>query len=142
MTYVRTIIRELSLSLEKYQLAFCTYGRTSAIYTRKWFPLQGELASLTKKMLYSLINNKPILIHSKLAASIVQDTLAREAVENEGGEEETTGGYFYCYFYRSAQARKSFRFLALEFNSQKTNAPASQYGGRVWVPVTKRAHGY
>ena len=45
-------------------------------------------------MLYSLINNKPILIRSKLAASIVQDTLAREAVENEGGEEETTGGYF------------------------------------------------
>ena len=38
------------------------------MYTRKWFPLQGELASLTKKMLYSLINNKPILIRSKLAA--------------------------------------------------------------------------
>ena len=77
-----------------------TYIRTdSTIYTRKWFPLQGELASLTKKMLYSLINNKPILIRSKLAASIVQDTFAREAVENEGGEEETTGGYFYCYFY-------------------------------------------
>ena len=49
-----------------------------------------------KKMLYSLINNKD---RSKLAASIVQDTFAREAVENEGGEEETTGGYFYCYFY-------------------------------------------
>ena len=65
----------------------------------KWFPLQGELASLTKKMLYFLINNKPILIRSKLAASIVQNTFAREAVENEGGEEETTGGYFYCYFY-------------------------------------------
>ena len=63
-------------------------------------------------MLYSLINNKPILIRSKLAASIVQDMFAREAVENEGGEEETTGGYF---------ARKSFRFLALEFNSQNTN---------------------
>ena len=75
-------------------------------------------------MLYSLINNKPILIRSKLAASIVQDTFAREAVENEGGEEETTEGYFYCYFYwyfyRSG--RKSFRFLALEFNSQNTNA--------------------
>ena len=68
------------------------------IITRKWFPLQGELASLTKKCCY-LINNKPILIRSKLAASIVQDTFAREAVENEGGEEETTGGYFYCYFY-------------------------------------------
>ena len=50
-------------------------------------------------MLYSLINNKKILIRSKLAASIVQDTIAREAVENEGGEKETTGGYFYCYFY-------------------------------------------
>ena len=114
------------------------------LHNRKWFPLQGELASLTKKMLYSLINNKPILIRSKLAASIFQDTLAREAVENEGGEEETTGGYFYCYFYWYfyCQARKSFRFLALEFNSQNTNAPASQYGGRVWVPATKRAHGY
>ena len=31
-----------------------------------------------------------------LAAGIVQDTFAGEA---EGGEEETTGGYFYCYFY-------------------------------------------
>ena len=40
-----------------------------------------------------------VLIRSKLAASIVQDTYAREAVENEGGEEETTGGYFNCYFY-------------------------------------------
>ena len=78
------------------------YVRTdSTIYSllEKWFPLQGELASLTKKMLYFLINNKPILIRSKLAASIVQNTFAREAVENEGGEEETTGGYFYCYFY-------------------------------------------
>ena len=46
-----------------------------------------------------VFNNKPILIRSKLAASIVQNTFAREAVENEGGEEETTGGYFYCYFY-------------------------------------------
>ena len=44
-------------------------------------------------------SNKPILIRSMLAASIVQDTFAGEAVENEGGEEETTGGYFYCYFY-------------------------------------------
>ena len=71
-----------------------------AITYTKWFPLQGELASLyNKKMLYSLINNKPILIRSKLASSIVQDTFAREAVENEGVEKETTGGYFYCYLY-------------------------------------------
>ena len=62
--------------------------------TRKWFPLQGELASPTKNVVFSLIR-------SMLAASIVQDTFAGEAVENEGGEEETTGGYFYWYFYRS-----------------------------------------
>ena len=30
-----------------------------------------------------------------LAAGIVQDTFAGEAGEGEGGEEETTGGYFY-----------------------------------------------
>ena len=48
-------------------------------------------------MLYFLINNKPILVHSMLAASIVKDTLAGEAVEGKGGEEETTGGYFYCF---------------------------------------------
>ena len=41
----------------------------------------------------------------------------------------------------TAQAGKSFRFLALEFNSQSTNV-RRQYGGRVWVPETKRAHGY
>ena len=56
-------------------------------------------------MLYFLINNKPILIRSMLAASIVQDTFAGETVDNEGGEEETTGGYFYCYTF-TAQARK------------------------------------
>ena len=67
-------------------------------YTRKWFPLQGELAPIIK-MLYFLINNKPILIHSMLAAGIVQDTFAGEAGEYEGGEEEITGGYFYCFFY-------------------------------------------
>ena len=75
------------------------FGYTIIYILEKWFPLQGELASLTKKMLYFLINNKPILIRSKLTASIVQNTFAREAVEKEGGEEETTGGYFYCYFY-------------------------------------------
>ena len=44
-----------------------------------------------------------------LTAGIVQDMFAGEAVEGEGGEEETTGGYFYCYFYWyfTAQARKS-----------------------------------
>ena len=40
-----------------------------------------------------------------LAAGIVQDTFAGEAGEGEGGEEETTGGYFYWNFY--AQARTS-----------------------------------
>ena len=45
-------------------------------------------------MLYFLINNKPILISSMLAAGIVQDRFVGEAVEGEGGEEETTGGYF------------------------------------------------
>ena len=41
----------------------------------------------------------------------------------------------------TAQARKSFRFLALEFNSQNTNArtPIRREG---LVPETKRAHGY
>ena len=70
-------------------------------------------------MLYFLINNKPILIRSKLAASIVQNTFAREAVEKEGGEEETTGGYSTVTSTGTftAQSRKSFRFLALEFNS-------------------------
>ena len=48
----------------------------------------------------NIINNEPILT-STLAAGIVQDMFAGEAREGEGGEEETTGGYFYCYFYRS-----------------------------------------
>ena len=48
-------------------------------------------------MLYFLIKNKLILVHSMLAAGIVQDTFAGEAVEGEGGKEETTGGYFYWY---------------------------------------------
>ena len=57
-------------------------------------------------MLYFLINNK---ISCMLAAGIVQDRFVEEAVEGEGGEEETTGGYFYCYFYWYfyRQARKS-----------------------------------
>ena len=61
--------------------------------TRKWFPLQGELALLTNNM-YFLINNKSILIRSMLAAGIVQDTFAGEAGEGEGSEQEMTGDYF------------------------------------------------
>ena len=41
------------------------------------------------------------MIRSMLAAGIVQDTFAGEAVEGEGGEEEMAGGYFYWCFYRS-----------------------------------------
>ena len=55
-------------------------------------------------MLYFLINNKPILVHSMLAAGIVQDTFAGEAVE---GEEETTGGYFYWHFTAQATRKSS-----------------------------------
>ena len=62
-------------------------------------PITRRASFPNKKMVYSLIINKLILIRSMLAAGIVQDTFAREAVENEGGEEETSGGYFYCYFY-------------------------------------------
>ena len=36
-----------------------------------------------------------------MLADIFQDTFAREAGEGEGGEEETTGSYFYWYFYCS-----------------------------------------
>ena len=41
-------------------------------------------------MLYFLINNKPKLISSMLAAGIVRDRFVGEAGEGEGGEEETT----------------------------------------------------
>ena len=62
-------------------------------------------------MLYFLITNKPILIRSMLAAGIVQDKFAREAGKGEGGEQETTGGYFYSTATSTgtftAQARKS-----------------------------------
>ena len=56
-----------------------------------------------------VIFSKLILISSMLAAGIVQYRFVGEAVEGEGGEEETTGGYFYCYFYWYfyRQARKS-----------------------------------
>ena len=72
--------------------------KLTRINTRKWFPLQGELAPITN-MSYFLINNKPKLILSMLGAGIVQVTFGGEAGEAEGGEEETTGGYFYGYFY-------------------------------------------
>ena len=78
---------------------------TNIYKTRKWFPLKGKLAPL-----YFLINNEPILIRSMLAAGIVQDTFAGEAVEGEGSEEETTGGYFSTAISTgtfTAQARKS-----------------------------------
>ena len=46
-----------------------------------------------------------------LAAGIVQETFAGEAVEGKGDEEETTGGYFYWYlywyFYRSGSQVKN-----------------------------------
>ena len=48
-----------------------------------------------------LINDQPMLIRSTQVAGIVQDTFAGEAGEGKGGEEETTRGYFYRYFYRS-----------------------------------------
>ena len=75
--------------------------KKKAFKTRKWFPLQGELAPVTKYV-YFLIKNKPILVHSMLAAGIVQDTFAGEAVEGEGGEEEllvatSTATNFYWY---------------------------------------------
>ena len=72
-------------------------------------------ASSPNIILYFLINNKAILIRSMQAAGVVQDTFvveklwkakgvvldtfAGETVQGEGGEEKTTGGYFYCYFY-------------------------------------------
>ena len=34
-----------------------------------------------------------------LAAGIVQVKVVGEAIQGEGGEEETTWGYFYCYLY-------------------------------------------
>ena len=64
-----------------------------------------------------------------LAAGIVQDRFVGEAVEGEGGEEETTGGYFYCYFYWYfyGQARKSSVSLALEFNHSQNTQRAHAY---------------
>ena len=53
-------------------------------------PITRRASSPNKKMWYFLKNNKPILILSIVAASVVQDTFAGEAEEGEGGEEETT----------------------------------------------------
>ena len=79
---------------------YCKNMKYRINITRKMVPITRRASFPNKKkMLYFLINNKPILIRSKLAASLVQNTFSREAVENEGGEEETSGGYFYCYFY-------------------------------------------
>ena len=76
-----------------------------------------------------------------LAAGIVQDTFAGEAVEGEGGEDETTGGYFYCYSTGTftAQARKS-RFLAPAFNSRNTHAHMRIRNRRTYILHTSPAH--
>ena len=65
------------------------------LYTKKWLPLQGERAALTKT---KTINNEPILICFMQAAGMVQDMFAGEAGEGEKGKEEMTGGFFYRYF--------------------------------------------
>ena len=54
-----------------------------------------------------------------LAAYIGKDAFTGEAGKGEEGEAEMTGGYIYCYFYRSGW--KFFHFIALEFLSQNTN---------------------
>ena len=73
----------------------------------------GVLLRSTDKICYIFfVNNKPIMISSMLAAGIFQDTFVGEAVEGRG-EEETTGGYFYCYFYWYFTARlESLPFLS------------------------------
>ena len=80
-----------------------------------------------------------------LAAGIVQDTFAREgeAVEGEGGKGETTGGYFYCYFYwyiLPLRLESLPFFLALEFKSQNIHAKQTYiyiYISRVSINMTK-----
>ena len=77
-----------------------------------------------------------------LAAGIVQDTFAGEAVEGEGGEEETTGGYFYCYFYwyiLPLRLESLPFFLALEFKSQNTHAHMRIRSRRTYNRRAKRA---
>ena len=79
---------------------------------------RGMLSGLTKKtcILAIVTNNKPIL-SSMLAAGIVQERLLEKLEKtSEGGEEETTGGYFYH------PVGNSSRFVAIEFLSQITNA--------------------
>ena len=69
-------------------------------------PITRRASSFNKKCgVFLLIINQ----YRSMPAVIVQDTFAGEARESEGGEEETTGGYFHCYFYWTftAQARKS-----------------------------------
>ena len=56
-----------------------------------------------------------------------------EKREGEEGEEEMTGGYFYCYFYCSGG--KFFGFLALEFLSQNT-----AYQKRTYVYIHIHIH--
>ena len=76
-----------------------------------------------------------------MTAGIIQDKFADEAVEGEGGEEETTGGYFYCYSTGTftAQARKS-HFLVLEFNSQNTHAHMRIRNRCTYILHTSPAH--
>ena len=60
------------------------------------------------------------MLTSMLVAGIVLDTFAGEAEEGKGGEEAITGGYFYCYFYRSGW--KFFRFLALPLQGERAHS--------------------
>ena len=97
------------------------------------------LSTLTQTIVF-YNNNEPhliilLILTSTLAAGIVQDTFAGEG---EGGEEETTGGYFYCYF--TAQARN--RFLTLEFLSRKkTNTRMRIRKGRTYTYIPRRLGG-
>ena len=64
-----------------------------------------------------------------LAAGIVQDTLAGKVGEGEGGEVETTGGYFYHW------AGNSSRFVAIEFLSKIANARTRIRNVRTYVYI-------
>ena len=68
-----------------------------------------------------------------LAAGIVQNTFARETGEGEGGEEETTGGYFYCYFYCSGWNSS----LAIELLSQTLTRHVYQKRIYVYIHIYK-----
>ena len=83
-------------------------------------PITRRASSFNKKCgVFLLIINQ----YFSMPAVIVQDAFAGKAGESEGCEEETTGGYFYCYFYwyfyRSGQ--EVFHFLALELHSRNTH---------------------